>query len=199
MGAYAAAVTLTTPNAAKFGNGGYRLLAGQCTISNYNSTLAEISGISKMFKSGAPMTVVCDVSTNGYIVRWDRTSKAFKCFYPTKAITPAGTVAAPTFTGSALSGHAHKSFTAKGSDAAADKTAFVSTADGAGTAQAGVFVANAGSGSDIDFNSSSVSAGTPAGTNSAPAFTGSAVAAQAGTEVANDVNVGTVNFIAFGV
>lgn len=84
MGAYAATVTLDHRSAAKFGNGGYKFLSGQVAVTNYNQTLAEITGISNQFKS--VRRVVCDnVSSTGYLCRWVPASKSLKFFYPTAA------------------------------------------------------------------------------------------------------------------
>ncbi len=77
------------------------------------------------------------------------------------AYTPAGTVAAPIFTGAALAGHDHD-FTGAalaGHSHTVDGDPGVTSTDTAGT-PAGTI--------------STDSAGTPAGTNSAPVFTGSA-------------------------
>lgn len=52
--------------------------------------------------------------------------------------------------------HGHVAWTVNASAAAADKTAFVDVIEGDGTAQAGVFVGNAGSDVDIDINTSDV-------------------------------------------
>ena len=147
MANYAVTVTLDQRSAAKFGNGGFKLIAGQVALSNYNSTPAEITGITGEFKT--LLRVVCDgVSSGGYLVRWSKTDKALKAYYPTKAATaafageiytPAGTISGATISALSFTGTAH----------------------------------------------------TLAGTIT--------VTAAAGTEVANDVNVGTVNFLAFGL
>lgn len=88
------------------------------------------------------------------------------------AYTPAGTISAPIFTGSALGNHSHDLFL---------KNAAVS--DGATTAvNAGTNLLGANTGSDITVAGGAAtnggivnaSAGTPAGTNSVPIFTGSA-------------------------
>lgn len=87
------------------------------------------------------------------------------------AYTPAGTVSAPTFTGSALGNHTHDTLY---------KNAAV--ADGATTrVNVGTNLLGANTGSDITVTGAganggvrNASAGTPAGTNSAPTFTGSA-------------------------
>ena len=147
MAAYAATVALDQRTAIQMANNAFKLLSGSVAITNYNSTLAEITGITKMFAGDAPR-VICDgVTSNGYLAIWVAASKALKCFYPKKAITPAG------------------------------------TAGNAVTNNAGVLESSGGQ--DLAVN--------------AQAFTGTAVPAQAGTEVANDVNIGTVNFLAFGV
>src|SRR3990167_1783501 len=94
MAAYAATVALDQRTAIQMANNAFKLLSGSVAITNYNSTLAEITGITKMFAGDAPR-VICDgVTSNGYLAIWVAASKALKCFYPTKAITPAGTVAA---------------------------------------------------------------------------------------------------------
>lgn len=54
------------------------------------------------------------------------------------------------------SAHGHVAFTVNDSETAADKTDFVDIIEGDGTAQAGVFIASAGSGTDIDINTDDV-------------------------------------------
>ena len=160
MAAYAATVTLDQRSAAKFGNGGFKLVAGQVALSNYNSTPAEITGITGEFRT--LLRVVCDgVSSNGYLVRWSKTDKALKAYYPSGV-----TLAAPvvTVTGSQAAG-----------------AALQVTPD-----------TNAG-----------VLGKTTAGDLTIPGATfgiaAPSVTKGAATEVANDVNIGTVNFLAFGV
>lgn len=87
------------------------------------------------------------------------------------AYTPTGTVSAPTFTGAALGNHTHN-LTLKNA----------AVADGATTrVNAGTNLLGANTGSDITIAGAganggiaNASAGTPAGTNSAPIFTGDA-------------------------
>lgn len=194
MAVYAVTVALDQRSAAKFGNGGFKLLAGSANITNYNSTKPASSLVGE-FRT--LLRVVCDgVSSNGYLVRWDATATAFKAFYPTKAITPTGTVAAPVFTGAAASLTATSSaptITATGTHGA--RTVFL-TAGGAVASSDDATVTGI---TGVQAPTITCGAYTPAGTNSAPAFTGAAVAGQAGTEVANDVAIGSVNFLAFGV
>lgn len=101
------------------------------------------------------------------------------------ASTPAGTVAAPTFTGAALAAHGHVLHLNQ-----------ADVVDGAGTrVNAATNLIGANSGADIEIASVAdatgsggiirITAGTPAGTNSAPAFTGTAITASRLTEFAN--------------
>lgn len=85
MAAYACTVTPDTPVALKllqfFGIG---VLIGKANISNYNTTPAEVTGITKYFRT-TPCVVPTGVSSGAVkqLVRWDRTAKAFKCYVPT--------------------------------------------------------------------------------------------------------------------
>lgn len=116
--------------------------------------------------------------------------------YQSAGFTPAGTVAAPVFTGDALAAHRHvlhfeTSAAANAVTAAANQLRTAAAAfDVAGVAN------SAGEGGVVD-----VSAGTPAGTNDAPAFTGTAVAAAGLLEVANGTSLSTTvtYFTAVGV
>jgi len=150
MADYASTVTLDFPWAKKIGHSLY-MLSGKVDVINYNQALAEITGITRKLRR--VYNVICDgISANGFVPRWDRTAKSIKCFYPTKAITPAGTNAAEE-------SHTHTENTAA------------------------TYTQNATTG---------------AGSSHNHAFAGTAVAAQAGTEVVNDVAVGEINFVAYG-
>lgn len=157
MAAYAATVTVPDLKAKKLAATGLGILRGTINLSNYNATLAEITGITNLFRS-APTVLLGGISTNGYLVAWDATAQAVKAWYPTKAITPAGSVAA------------------------------------------GVIAVTAGTAGDAVTNNAGVleSSGGQDLAVAAQAFTGTAVAAQAGTEVASDVDVGIVSFVAVG-
>lgn len=130
-------------------------------------------------------------STKGYHPVWDTANKKLMLFR-SAGVTPAGTVAAPTFTGDALAAHRHSLFLNQ-----------ADVADGAGTrVNAATNLIGANSGADISVagvaDTSShggivdVTGGTPTGTNSAPAFTGTAVAATNLVQVSNAVNVSAV-------
>lgn len=81
MAAYAATITLDSPRPGRLGNSPFGVLSGTCNLSNYNSTLAEITTITKAFLAGGKLRVVADgLSSNGYAVKWDTTGKAFKAY-----------------------------------------------------------------------------------------------------------------------
>ena len=105
MTAYAATTTIRSPKIIRQ-LGGMGLVFGRINVTNYNQTLAEITAITSKFKSATLEVLLGGNSSNGYIVAWDTTSKAVKAWYPTKAITPAGSISAPTFTGTANAGTA---------------------------------------------------------------------------------------------
>lgn len=119
----------------------------------------------------------------GFVFEYDFTNKKVKVRV-VGAITPAGTVAAPVFTGSALAAHRHN-LHLNNADVADGATTRVNAGTnllGANTG-ADILVAGvadtAGAGGIVD-----ASAGTPAGTNSAPAFTGTPSTASVMAELA---------------
>lgn len=86
MAAYAATVTPTSTQVNKVrGVGGFAFLHGTVDITNYNQTLAEVTGITKYFR-GTPTVVVSGISDNGYHVRWDVTGKSFRAYYGTNTL-----------------------------------------------------------------------------------------------------------------
>ncbi len=90
--------------------------------------------------------------------------------------TPAGTVTAPVFTGSAMATHAHELPFKKASGATGALSMVAQSIFGSGTSRASESVSAAPTNSTTSSAvalSQAVSAGTPAGTNSAPTFTGS--------------------------
>lgn len=117
-------------------------------------------------------------SGDGLIYKYDTVNNKIR-IYQGKAFTPAGAVAAPTFTGDALATHTHDSLyiggitateavAIQGGDTLGKNAATNRTIVGANSATKGGVVA--------------VTGGTPSGTNSAPAFTGTAVVAAALSE-----------------
>lgn len=81
MAAYAATVTLDTPRPGRLGNSPMGVLSGTCNLTNYNSTLVEITTITKAFLPGGKLRVVADgLTSNGYVVKWDTSGKAFKAY-----------------------------------------------------------------------------------------------------------------------
>lgn len=130
-------------------------------------------------------------TSKGYTAVWDTANKKLMLFR-SAGVTPAGTVAAPTFTGSALTAHRHVLHLNQ-----------ADVADGAGTrVNAATDLLGANSGADVEISGVAdasghggiidASGGTPAGTNSAPAFTGTAVAAAQLVQVSNGVDVSAV-------
>lgn len=118
--------------------------------------------------------------------------------YQTAGFTPAGTVAAPVFTGNALALHNHDLKVMGGAAAGIDEPVGV---EGGDTLAKDAATDRTISGADSATKGGVVGAGagTPAGTNSAPAFTGTAVAAGALAELGNVVVAATsLTFLVFG-
>lgn len=135
-------------------NGG----AGNTLTSRVQTAATSGAGISSLQLIGNPQLSIAPApsSANGIGAQF-----ILQCMAPTftgESYTPAGTVAAPIFTGSALGTHTHAIAVATG------------TAGDAVTNNAGVLNSVGGQ----DLVTEATSGGTPAGTNSAPAFTGTA-------------------------
>lgn len=95
MAAYASTVTAVMKRAVKIDSVlGIGMFVGECNITNYNTTLAEITDISKKFKS--VLAVVAAVSDNGHLFEWIDATKSFKVVTPTNASdqTPTADIAA---------------------------------------------------------------------------------------------------------
>lgn len=90
MTAYTCTLALDQINAGRQrpASGNFGFISGLATLSNYNQTLAEITGITGKFLNGAPRVFPNGVSSLGYVIKWDSTGKAFKAFKP-GTITPA--------------------------------------------------------------------------------------------------------------
>jgi|SRR3972149_7942973 len=89
MAAYAATTTINGKKAQKIAPG-VGMITGRVALSNYNSTLAAITGISSRFKS--IYTVVASVSSTGALPTWVTASKAFKCYVPNTGVEVANDV-----------------------------------------------------------------------------------------------------------
>jgi hypothetical protein len=150
-------------------------------ISAKDVGLSTLYGITPIGVSSVAGTT----KATAYYFQWDYKLGKLQAF-ASGAATPAGTISAPTFTGSALAAHRHvlhfqTSAAANAVTAAANQLRTPAAAfDVAGVAD------SAGEGGIVD-----VSAGTPAGTVSAPTFTGTAIAAAALAEAANATNLST--------
>ena len=79
MAAYAATVSLADRIGQKLAGTPLRVLRGSVNITNYNPTLAEITGITQHFRS-TPTVILGAVSTNGYACSWIPASKSIKCW-----------------------------------------------------------------------------------------------------------------------
>lgn len=128
---------------------------------------------------GCPNNIVSAVivganSADGIIYKYDKVNNKIR-MYRSAGLTPAGTVAAPVFTGSALAAHGHVLYIGTGATdatgARVNAASNVLEMNNAGASIAGIAAAS-GNGGIVN-----ITAGTPAGTNDAPAFTGTAVAA----------------------
>lgn len=128
--------------------------------------------------------VISDIGSSGYVPRWDSVNNKLMLFV-SAALTPAGTVAAPVFTGSALAAHGHVLYVGTGAtDATGARVNAATNVLEMNNAAASIasIAAASGNGGIVQ-----LSAGTPAGTNSAPTFTGTATTAAALAELASSV------------
>lgn len=121
-------------------------------------------------------------ASGGYDFNWDSTNKKLMAFVGA-GFTPAGTVAAPVFTGTA---HTH-TLTLKNAAVADGATTRVNAGSNLLGANTGGDLTIAGNGANGGINNT-----TSAGTNSAPAFTGTAVSAAVASQVANATDLSAV-------
>ncbi len=78
MAVYAATVTSLMKKAVKVDQvTGIGMFAGQCDVSNYNTTLAEIIGITGKFKSIIAV-IAQGASDTGWVPQWETASGAFQ-------------------------------------------------------------------------------------------------------------------------
>ena len=61
-------------------NPGLRVLFGLIDVSSYNSTKAEITGVTKHFSNTSPHVIIDGVSDNGFLGIWDQTNGFIKAF-----------------------------------------------------------------------------------------------------------------------
>lgn len=79
MAAYAASVSSLLRRAVKIdATVGVYMYAGTVNITNYNTTLAAITGISGKFRS--IVSVVAGATDEGYLLEWIAASNAFKAY-----------------------------------------------------------------------------------------------------------------------
>lgn len=80
MAAYAATVSIDQRRPAPLTLERDAIVTGTIDVTNYNTTLAELTTITGFFRS-LKRVVITGVSDNGYAGRWDATAKAVKCYY----------------------------------------------------------------------------------------------------------------------
>lgn len=79
MAAYAASVTSSMKRAVKIDQvTGIGIYTGRCDLTNYNTTLAEITAITGKFKS--MISVVAGIAEGGDWIEWSPTDKSFKAY-----------------------------------------------------------------------------------------------------------------------
>jgi len=86
MAAYAATVVVDSTTVQRIFRRSTKsyIACGTCNITNYNTTRAEITGITGLF--GTLWAVICNgVTDEGYLCYWHVVDKAFKCMYPRAA------------------------------------------------------------------------------------------------------------------
>lgn len=80
MADYAASVSSLMKSGLKINDVvGLVMFGGRVNITNYNTTLAEIVGITGKFKS--VVSVVAGVTDAGFILQWIQASGSFKAYY----------------------------------------------------------------------------------------------------------------------
>lgn len=83
MAAYTSSVALDDAGPIRMANSRHKIIRGILTISNYNQTLAEITGITKYF-SGTPTVILGGVFSNGnHVGQWVPASKSVKAYVTT--------------------------------------------------------------------------------------------------------------------
>lgn len=86
MAAYASTTTVDQKNAERISRN-MGMITGVCDVTNYNTTLVEITKITRFFVT--VFSVLAGISDNGHTFLWVRASKAFKAF---KTALPTGSV-----------------------------------------------------------------------------------------------------------
>jgi hypothetical protein len=96
--AYVSSVITPLPKVERIGRN-LGMLVGKCAVSTYDTTLLEITGITKYFVDVGNTATNCSwgpkgvfavtpsgPSSNGHLFSWDATTGAFKCLKPTSII-----------------------------------------------------------------------------------------------------------------
>lgn len=84
MAAYAQTTVIDLRTSERLHLSRLAILYGTIDVTNYNTTLAEITGITSRFR-GTPRVMLGGISTLGFMGTWIAASKSVKCFYPSVA------------------------------------------------------------------------------------------------------------------
>ena len=98
--AYTAEVTFDQPHPMKDKSGDWGWMSGTVDITEYNSTLVEITDITKHFKTVS--RVVTELSDECYAFYWNSTDSAFDAYNIQTTLTANTSGNALTYTGGAL-------------------------------------------------------------------------------------------------
>lgn len=80
-------VTLDTPRALRLGNSQFGMVSGAVSVTSYDTAHPEVTAITGHFKSGGTIRVTANgMSTGGYTMYWDHTSKSFKAYQATVTV-----------------------------------------------------------------------------------------------------------------
>lgn len=83
MAAYASSVSVSDVAAQVVAGTPLRILRGRLTVSNYNSTLAEITGITKYFRTNPTVLLGGVFSGGNHVGQWVVASKSVKAWVTT--------------------------------------------------------------------------------------------------------------------
>lgn len=108
MTAYTASVTIQGVFRPERISRNWCMVVGECDLSNYNTTGAEITDITDHFSDTTNLVVLCDpVSENGYLPYWDPTDLCFHASYGSETLAHTHAVALDTGATGAEAAHTH--------------------------------------------------------------------------------------------
>lgn len=165
--------TLDVAAPARLGNTPMGVISGTVNVSSYDTAHPEVTAITGKFIAGGALRVCPNgLSSGGYMIQWDDTSKSFKAY------RAAGTVAAGTVTSTGTISSASISMTSAGT-----------VTNPVGVSGAGLVL----QGGTANVTSGITGSVASTGTVGAQSFT-----VGSPTEATASANVGTFDFIAVG-